>query len=356
MIPKYQVLRVHRWCGLCASLLIAVQAVTGVSNAFRYEAGQFFDPTGMMRQSPETDAAMNDVLRSLRHEDAGLAVERIVYPKDSGGVYFAHRMPSAGEMQYAAIDPGNAVLLRSGTLWTFPVEAAARIHYNLTIGLPGILIVAVIGLTGLVMLTTGILYWWPKKGKRAPSLAVRMRSPRKAQLRQLHRSSGIVMSIFLSYSLVTGTVLAINYSVSGLVSTSGPGTGLSSRATVDIDAALRLARAEFPQHDIRDIRFRNDTRADVFFQAPEHSPRAMHQVGVDLTTLTVAIVAKAEANDAAWVTWLPLHTGEFLGKTGTALVVTNALILFLLAVSGPLNWLSSKRRHDSQYIQQEGML
>jgi len=320
-----------------------MQAITGVSIAFRHEAGQILDPQGMTRLSTDSDSALSTVIQSLRDEHTEFAIERIVFPKSSDGVYFTHLMPSAGGMRYSAIDPGNAEVLRSGSIWTFPAEAAAQLHYNLMIALPGIFIVAAVGLISLVMLTTGTLHWWPKPGRRMPSLAIRMRARRNVQLRQLHRSTGIFMGIFLSFSLITGTVLATNYSFNGFASTPGPRPGLSARTIVDVDAALQLAQMEFPNHDINYVRFRSDARADVFFLAPERSPRALHQVGLDLDPMAIATVVRAESNNDLWVTLLPLHTGESLGRFGRVLIIGNALILFFLAVTGPIMWLSKTR-------------
>ena len=338
VISKPQLFRLHKWCGLSVFALILIQAASGGINAFRYEAGQLFDPTGMVRQSDGVDAPLSEVLRTLRDTHPEHALERIVFPKGPRGVLFANLLTDTGKKMFVAVDPGSAIVLRSGTLWAFPAEAAAGIHYNLTIGLPGILIVAAIGILCLAMAATGYSYWWPQKGRRMQRLAINWQAPGKMLLRQLHRTIGVVMSLMLSFSLITGVVLAVDYFATGLVSTPVPATGLSPGTSADIDALIRQARLKYPERRIRDVRFVDDTRANVFLMAPERSPRAVHQVSIDLSSGTITTTADASSNSELWVTWLPLHTGEWLGTFGLILIVSNALALFLMAASGPIMW------------------
>ena len=343
VISKPQLFRLHKWCGLFASLLIITQAATGAINAFRYEAGQIFDPAGMVRHTQSSDAPLSQALRSLRDAHPEKSLERIVFPKGPRDILLAHLLSDAGEKTFASLDPGNAKVLRSGNIWAFPTEAAAQIHYNLTIGLSGIFIVAVVGVLCLFMATTGFLYWWPRKGQRAKQLSINWRAPKKLVLRQLHRSTGIIMSVLLSFSLITGLVLAIDYVAGGINATTKNPVGLSTGAQVDIDAIVRQARSQFPDRKIRDVRFVDDTRADIFVLAPERSTRAVHQVGIDLDSRTIVVTANASANTELWVTWLPLHSGEFFGSFGLTLIVSNALALFLLAASGPIMWFNRVR-------------
>lgn len=350
VISKSQLLRLHKWCGLFAFGLILIQAASGAINAFRYEAGQLFDPTGMIRQSDGMDAPLNDVLRSLRDAYPEQPLERIVFPKGPRGILLAHLLSDTGEKSLVAVDPGSGEILRSGTLWAFPAEAAARIHYDLTIGLPGISIVAATGILCLTMAITGFSFWWPQKGRLLQRLRIDCQAPGKTLLRQLHRTTGVAMSLLLSFSLITGVVLAVDYVATGLVSTPMPVSGLSRGTVVDVDALVRQAKSQYPRRRIRDVRFVDDTRANVFLMAPERSPRAVHQVGIDVSSGVVTTTADAKGNTELWVTWLPLHTGEWLGTFGLVLITSNALALLLLAVSGPVMWFNrvKHRRRKSR--------
>jgi uncharacterized iron-regulated membrane protein len=342
VISRAQIFRVHKWCALAACALILTQSVTGLVNVYRHEVAQMLDPAGMVRRSQDADVAINEVLRSLRSTYPDQDLLRIVFPPNRRGTYFAH-LQGTKDIMFASIDPGSAIILRSGGLWSFASEASAQIHYDYTAGVPGIVVVALTGLASLIILVSGLAHWWPRRGPRLRQLGIDWRAPRKLLLRQLHRSTGVVISVLLSYSLVTGLVLATDYAVDGFAATRSSPTGLSAEPEVDLDTAIRQARSLFPNHDVRDIRFSDNTRANIFFWAPERSPRAVHQVSIDLDSRSAIKTKNAGTNENLWVTWLPLHTGESLGILGAALLVSNALALILLATTGPIMWINGAR-------------
>lgn len=297
----------------------------------------------MVRQSQGDDAPLSDVLRSLRNTYPDLELERIVFPPRPDSTYFVHLLTADQTTYYVSVDPGSSEILRSGSLWAFPPEAAARIHYNYSIGLPGIIVVAFTGILCLAMVATGLIYWWPRPGSRLKALGVNWQAPGVFLLRQLHRSTGVLMSLLIGFSLVTGVVLAISYVVDGLGTTTTARSGLLLTTDPDIDHVMHLAQSEYPDCAIRDIRFPGTGLVNVFFYAPERSPRAVHMVSVNSQNATVARTSDAKSETSLWVSWLPIHTGESFGPLGLLLVVANALALLLLALSGPVMWFNRAR-------------
>ena len=344
VISSTQIFRIHKWCGLVACVLIAIQAVTGIFEAYREDIGQFADPSGMVRQSQDNVAPLSDVLQVLETTHPNQRVERIVFPGSPTGTYFVHLMNPDGEKEYASVDPGSAQILRSGDIWTFPAEAAARIHYDYTIGLPGMAIVAATGVLGLLMAVTGVVYWWPPPGRRLQQLRINRRGPGKFILRQLHRSAGVITSLLLSFSLLTGLVLAVYYFVAAAGAPTEASASSPLAGNPDINLIIGQAGTRYPDHDIRDIRFVGTDRVNVYFHAPERNPRAAHQVGIDPHDNSIVATLDADADTALWVTWLPLHSGESFGMTGKVLVTANALFFLALAFSGPIMWLNRVKR------------
>lgn len=342
-MSKAHILRLHKWCGLSACILILVQAGTGAINAFRHDVAQLLDPAGMVRQSQGADAPVNEVLDSLRRSFPDMELERIVFPPSPGGTYFTHLLSADQTTQYASVDPGSTEILRSGGIWAFPSEAAAGIHYNYLVGLPGIVVVMITGILCLAMAVTGLIYWWSLPGARLNTLAINWQARGAFLLRQLHRSVGVVMSLLISFSLVTGVVLAASYVVDGWGTATTTRTGLPLAADPDMDHLIDLAQEEYPDHVIRDVRMSATERVNVFFYAPETSSRAVHKVSVDSQDAAVVQTMDANSDASLWVSWLPLHSGESFGSLGLLLIVVNALALLLLALSGPVMWLNRVR-------------
>ena len=343
MIQKRLLLRVHKWCGLTACLLIFVQAATGLVNAFRHDLAQLIDRGGMVRHAQGADAPLTEILRSLDHTHPQLTLERLALPEFPDGAYLAHLRTAAGSLVYSSVDPGSAEILRSGSIWRFPTEAAKGIHYDYTIGLPGLIIVSVVGLCMLLLATTGLAYWWPRNGRIARQLRINWTAPGKLVLRQLHRNTGAAMFLLTGFSLVTGLVLSLGYITTSIGKIPDAYVDVSARPHFNIDDVALQARTRYPNNDIRDIRFVGSDRVNVFFHTPAHGPRAVSLVGIDLQKGVVVSTLDAGANTALWTTWLPLHAGDRFRGIGKALITVNALVLIGLALSGPVMWFTRVR-------------
>ena len=313
---------------------------------YRGDVSQLIDPIGMVRHSWGTEVELSDVLRSIQASYPEHGIQRLVFPGKADATYFIHLLTAQGENFYASIDPGNAKILRAGSIWEFPTEAAAMIHYDLMMGASGHVYISLMGAFGLFMVTTGLLQWWPRTGLRLRQAGIHRGAPKKPVFRRLHRSIGVAMSAFIYFSLATGLTLSLIFFLDSLTAIPVPPAAAPSEIGPLIDQAIVRARAEFPTHEIRDVRFAGAGRSNIFFRAVESNPRAFHLVGINLPDLDIAVKLDADRNTSSWVTIYPLHTGESFGTVGRVLVLLNGLSISLLATSGPIMWLQRHRRRS----------
>ncbi|MEO7248577.1 MAG: PepSY-associated TM helix domain-containing protein, partial [Novosphingobium sp.] len=110
------------------------------------------------------------------------------------------------------------------------------------------------------------------------------------------------------------------------------------RYTRQIDPAVAIGAAQFPQAAIRDIRFPLADRIDINFFAPQRNPRAVHIVSVRLSDLQVTKRLPAAENPVLWMKLLSLHTGESFGLIGRLLLLAEAMVLVFLTITGPIMW------------------
>ena len=206
--------------------------------------------------------------------------------------------------------------------------------------------ISLMGAFGLFMVTTGLLQWWPRTGLRLRQAGIHRGAPKKPVFRRLHRSIGVAMSAFIYFSLATGLTLSLIFFLDSLTAIPVPPAAAPSEIGPFIDQAIVRARAEFPTHEIRDVRFAGAGRSNIFFRAVESNPRAFHLVGINLPDLDIAVKLDADRNTSSWVTIYPLHTGESFGTVGRVLVLLNGLSISLLATSGPIMWLQRHRRRS----------
>lgn len=343
MITKRLLFSVHKYCGLAAALFIMIQAITGSMLVYRIELAQLIDPQGMVRHATGPDAPLSTILKSLQRSNPEFEIQRLVYPPSPTATYFAHMVRADGTLRYASVDPADARILRAGSIWSFPVEAALFVHFRLMTGRAGLILILLAGLSILTLATTGLIYWWPRRGRFSKALAVDLRLPGRVVLRQFHRSLGVVMSAVILLSATTGLFVgSVFLFASGPLYSVAP-MGDPPKVEPGMDAMLALARAEFPGHAIRDVRMPATHSFNVFFLAPERNPSAVHTVRIDLTSRRVVDKLAAGDDDSLWVPILPIHNGELFGWAGRIVILCAGVALTVMAVTGPLMWLQRSR-------------
>lgn len=335
-----RLLGIHRWIGLILGPLLLLQALTGAVLLFKTPLGQMLDPSGMIRQSSSGTAPVSTLAENAARSFPGWRVTRIFYPRSQNDIIFAQLSGPEGAMRYATLDPGNAKVLASGTIWRFPIEGALQLHFQLLNGRTGMAIILTNALALALLAGTGLARWWPGLGRIKASLKVRAAASGRLRLRQWHRSIGVVLSVVLLFSATTGALLVIPDLTAGPPPPSKPAP---PRTAAQVDRALELGMAAFPQATIRDVRFPAADRIDVNFFAPRHNSQAVDIVSVRPSDGTVLKRLPAESNPALWMKILPLHSGTEFALFGQLLLLAAGMVLITLALTGPVMWWQARR-------------
>lgn len=330
---RAQWLRIHKYIGLVMATFLLVQALTGGLLLYRGPVARWIDPAGLTSHGTAPAISAGVAVRQAEHAAPGFTVTRLFAPDSEGAAYVAELADKSGSTRYASVDPAGGRVLRMGTLWAFPIEAALQIHYRLTAGKAGMAVVLLNGLALLAMAVTGLAFWWPKRGPLSKHLSIRWDLKFRLVLRQVHRTIGVVVSIVFGFMAITGLLLI----VPELTATSGAAPHRPAISAGPIDQGLALAQSAFPDSPLRDFRLTGETIA-VNFQAPERNPRAVHRAVVNITGPHIISAIRAEKNNVLWMTILPLHTGNSFGVAGPVLLLIVALALLTLAISGPVMW------------------
>lgn len=344
MISKAAYFRFHKYLGLIAAAFLLVQSLTGLTLVFRSRTAQLLDPAGMISSPGSVDASPAKLLEAAEPLYPGFHVDRLVYPERVDGTYVVYLADSTGEKRYVSLDRHSAAVLRSGQIWKFPVIAADQIHYEWLFGIPGTVLICIVGVLLLLTATMGICFWWPRHGRVRKSLTVQWQLSPRAVLRQLHRTLGVTASALLAFMAITGLFVAVPIVLDG---PARPWSTTESFAP-KIEPALTLAEAQFPGKAIRDVRMQAPSRIAVFLYAPERNAMAVHRVIVDSSGPSVISVRNAFDDHEPWVVALPLHDGQDFGWAGETLVALIGLSLATLASTGPIMWWQARRARRSQ--------
>lgn len=323
----------HRRMALLFAPLLLLQALTGTVLLFKAPLGRLIDPPASA--GPALGVSTLVAAATL----PGMRVVRLYPAASPGAPALAHLSTADGQMRYAAIDPASGKVLREGGIWAFPIEAALQWHYRLMWGTSGLAIVALNGLVLALLSATGLGFWWPAAGRWKKSLAINPKMPARVRLRHWHRSGGVIVSLLVLFSAVTGILLALP----DLVPAAAAPTKAYAASPAQIDAAMAAARQAYPNAAIRDVRFPAADWIDVNFLAPEDNPVAVHAVQVRLSDAELLKNVPADQSPALWMKVMPLHTGESAGIIGMILLTLEALAIAALSITGPLMWWQQRK-------------
>lgn len=337
-MTRAQWLRLHKYTGLAMAALLAVQAMTGMLLLYRGPVARWIDPAGMVSHGSTPGISPGMATARAARAFPDFAVTRLYAPSGKGATFLAELTGPHGAQRYASVDPAGGRILRAGSAWAFPIEAALQIHYRLMTGKAGATVVLLNGLALLAMTVTGLAYWWPKRGPLSKQLSVRWSLASRLVLRQLHRTVGVVMSALLAFMALTGLLLA----APDLFDAAPPKSLRPTASATTIDRALALAHKAFPRSALRDFRLTDD-RIIVNFAAPERNPRAVHRAVLTIAGPNIVSVTRAEDSRALWMTVLPLHAGDSFGAIGPVVLMLVALMLIALSITGPLMWWQAQK-------------
>ena len=339
MISKASYFRFHKYLGLIGAAFFLVQSLTGLTLVFGPEVAQLIDPAGMTSRAGKGDAAPARLLATAEKLYPGFHIERLVYPVRPSSTYLVHVENANGVIRYVSLDRHSASVLRTGSIWHFPVEAALNIHNQWMSGTPGMVLITTIGIVLLLTAAMGICFWWPRRGKLGKSLTIQWHLKPRAVLRQLHRTTGVTVSALLAFMAITGMFVSVPMIIGG---TPAPWSTTQSFAP-RIESAIRLAEQQFPGKSIRDVRMPSPTQISVFLLAPERNSMAVHRVIIDTRGPRIESVRNAFDDSAPWVIAEPLHNGQDFGVAGQLIIVLIGLSLVTLASTGPIMWYQARR-------------
>lgn len=328
-------LSVHRWLGLLLAPFLLIQALTGAFLVV-HELVSVAPPAA---QPP-----VSAFLAGSRQALPGFRVDRLYLPGSTSARGFAEMSGATGELAYAELDPAAGRAISTGALWRFPYRAIVQIHYRLSSGAFGMVVVCALGLALVGAAVSGFVFWWPGRGRVLQALKVRRSLPPRMRLRQWHRSTGAVAAALALFSGTTGVLLIAPDIPAAIAPGAAPAAPDPAPATAQmVDRAVLAAQARFPGATLRDIRLPRADRIDLNFDAPERNARAVHAVSVRLSDGAIIKAIPASGNPVLWMKVLALHTGQSLSAIGPLLLLVEAAALVFLAWAGTKMWLAARK-------------
>lgn len=346
----------HRWLALSLGVVLAFVALLGAALTVAKPVDRWAHPE-LFRASqavlpPGGAYLLDPALRSLRSgfgakstvtlrppREAGESLAAIVRgPVWEGTVYFdpvtAHELGRRGEHEGA-------------------YNLLFELHSALLMGDAGKPVLAALALVYLVLLTSGLVLWWPARWSQAWRVELK-RGARRAWF-DLHRAGGSLLGLLIAVSVVSGAYMAWR-PLSGAVTALAGSTPVqppkvrpaATSDAVPLDDKVRRAQALFPQGMVGYVQVPGGAEKPirVRLKLPDDPhPNGLTSVWLHPVSGDVLAVNRWNELDPgarAYSVIYPLHTGELGGPLHTVFTALLGLVLVGLAGSGV--WLWWRRR------------
>jgi len=343
---KKLVFKLHLYVGLIAAFFLLCISLSGAVIAFEGELNHAFHP--QLTDVHPNGPPMNwDILRvRVEQQSPGWKLIRIYFPdQPDRSTYVRLRNVTTKKIHHVYVDQYTGAVLGStedGSNWILKVH---DLHVNFLTGQVGNQIVTWSTAGLLVLSISGIVVWWPRRVFR-----IRRGVPAQRLNRELHYTVGFWSFLAMFAFAVTG--LGLHYQTGkllGLLNNANAARSMPGHGT-SIEGMLATAREALPGAAIPRLLLPEKKGDPVFVY--QRFPEDKTPAGRSFTTLdprTGAVLSVGSSRTApllqtALVQWTrEIHTGTLFGMSSRILAVVFALLLSVLAITGPLIWLNKLR-------------
>lgn len=375
----------HLWTGLTFGTILVVLGLTGSALSWIHELDSMLNP-GLLQVAPPAGlpsgaplhlapAQVQAVADALGADPRYGLPNMIAMPERAGDVFVAWYRPapdgaaawSQPVRRQVMLDPANLRVTgernwgETGLSRPLLMPTLFHIHRYLVAGDAGKVVVAVTGVSLLLMTLTGIILWWPRMARSAIWKAITVRHggswPRFSF--QLHRAGGFFAAPILLVSAFSGVHFNMPDWSTPAIKAVAPVTpnlklnneSAPSAAGISVAAAVAAAQLQFPEGRVSRLLF--PANANQPFEARVRQPGELRmgpgatRISIDSgdgAVLRVIDPLKAKSGDK-FISWLfPLHTGEAFGTAGRVFISLFGLAPLAFLVTGLVIWLKVRKK------------
>lgn len=370
-------MRLHRWVALTIGIWFALLGVTGTMLVWHGELDRALNPAwfaprptcvggnGVAMTQPVA-RALDVYARSV--DDA--SATQVVAPATPGAAYVVWNKGAGGEriQHFVDVRCGEYLGRREwGAIWLdrgHLVPALYELHRSALSGEVGHVLIGFVGLFLLGVVVTGAITAWPRSSSREAwkrALSVKRSASTRRWYYDLHRATGMWLSLFLLLMSVSGTYLCFPKEVRALIATVLPtlpakpvasaalpavsnASGRSPVVPLPPDALVERAERLWPHATWSRLQLPlkpNESYEVRLLQRGE--PRmdtgdTRVRLDVEGTVIETRDPLNAPGGEVLLAWLFPLHSGEALGMPGRLAWSLFGLVPLLLFATGAWLW------------------
>lgn len=345
----------HRWLGLSLGIPLALVALLGALLVVMKPVDRWANATLFRVGHADTRGDLLETARQRLAGEFGATASYTFRPPREPGESLAAivRGPWDGTVY---MDPRDASELGRRGEHEGAFNLLFELHSSLLMEDTGKAFLAVVALSYLLMLATGLVLWWPKNWRRAWGLALDRGTLRG--LFDLHRLGGSVLGLLIAVPVATGAYMAWRPLSGAVTSIAGDSARTPPKVSVarigegvqPLDAMVAEARTRFPGAMVGYVQIpAGPTRpARVRLKlADDPHPNGLTSVWMHPVSGEVLAVHRWNELDAGargYSVIYPLHIGELGGPVHLVLNALLGLALFALGLTGLWLW-ALRHRH-----------
>lgn len=357
-VVRESIRTLHRWIGLSLGLLFAIVGLSGSWLAFYPELDLLLDPVRRVEAAPARiplDAIVAALHATEPQRDGAWRIELPRQPDAPIQARYSQPVETRGQgfkPLMLTLDP-NTLRVTSRHFWgDEPSTWLYNLHYTLLMGDTGKTLLASSAILILLLLLSGLALWWPHPGRWRGAFAIKRKAVWKRRIYDWHVKPG-VYTLLISLTLcVTGLMLLkpawfspALASVSPITPFFTPPPAIGRGQTISAERAVAIARARFPETELRWIETPTSAKAiwRIQLYQPGEPSRRFPRTHVWIDANTGAVIGlrdprRATGSDTV-LAWLhPLHNGEALGLPGRIAACLGGFLPLLALMTGFVRW------------------
>lgn len=344
----------HSWLGLITGVFLLLLGLSGSALVFLKEIDQVLNAELLRVQPKEKRLSLDQMYRQIGKDHPNIVGMAWLNPNAAKDEAYEFRLYqndgkiSSYDLGLISMDPYTGKILREGNLKDLStgfMHWLVQFHWSFQLGLPGLLLATVFGLSMLLSIITGLViyrkYVWKVLLFRVKFKWNNWRSISSG----LHRIVGVWTIVFNLIIFFTGfwmNMFSMDPGYWKSQTISPPANTLSTRSMDDL---LRIAKASMPELILKNVYL--PTQPGKTFRirgsVPGQSAIFEGTNAIILNQFTGAVISTSRLTDKSFsekleASFFSLHVGNFGGWPIKMLYVIIGLMPGLLSITGALLW------------------
>lgn len=344
---------IHLVAGLLAALLLLALGLSGAILVFENEIDASLNARLDRIQPAGERLPLNALVEKVEQAHPGAKVSMLVLPVEDDGTDRVMLRPAPdGAPAFLAVNPFTGEELGDLAGANHFTSKVHQFHTNLLLGAKGKLITSAGSILLLLLASTGLVLWWPRKIWK-----LRRGAPLSRMNFDLHNTIGLWSSVFLLIFGTTGLVIHWDNELARYVNriTRAPEAAPAPKrpappprgfVPLSPDQAMNAALKAVPGAKVTTIMgLGMPGPVRVTMKYPEDATPA-GRTNLTLDPVTGEVLSLETSRTGPWGVRIvklwnrEIHTGDIFGLPTRILACVVSLLLPLLAITGPCIWLS----------------